>query len=141
MMFQEDDYSDENLYEASYEQSGEFDTPCSHESSMNCASLGMSINGSVNQNNLISSDNAAPLAPINEDITNENVSDAGFSMDHEHNDMFFSCADWETQIKQSQSQDEESDEGVHYMTPRANKRQQKTLEKLFQSAPQPLIES
>jgi len=70
---------------------------------MNCPSLGCSINGSVNQNILISSENSAPLVPIIEDISNENVSDAGFSMDHEHNDMFFSCADWETQIKQSQS--------------------------------------
>lgn len=40
---------------------------------------------------------------IIEDITNEYVSDNDLESTHERDecDMFFSCADWETQVKQS----------------------------------------
>jgi len=40
-------------------------------------------------------------SPIIEDITNEDVSDNDeqSSGDHDEYDMFFSCADWETQVK------------------------------------------
>jgi len=64
---------------------------------------------------------------IIEDITNECLSDNEFEGSHEQEecDMFFSCADWETQIKQSQPT-EETDQG--FQTP-CNKRLFKFMDK------------
>lgn len=49
------------------------------------------------------------VPPTIEEITDEYVSDKDIdsSEDHDQYDMFFSCADWETQIKQSQQTQDE----------------------------------
>jgi len=68
------------------------------------------------------------LPAVIEDLTNEYLSDAEPTEkfeDHD-NDMFFCCADWETQTKHSPHQ--EKKETFEYQTP-VNKRSSKNLEK------------
>lgn len=49
--YENDYYVEQPDYaEPSAEQTGEFESPGSNESSMNCQSLGLSLHGSVNQN-------------------------------------------------------------------------------------------
>lgn len=110
--------------EYSYDQSGEFDQPISHESSM-LASMSSPSMRSLDLQNVEMSKKASilPIEQINEDLNEYNSdSDHQFN-DHEANDMFFSCADWETQIKQTQACGENfSDSDLEEAIPFQNKR-------------------
>lgn len=75
------------------------------------------------------------VPPTIEELTNEDCysdNDYMTSQDQEECDMFFSCADWETQIKSTPQNLESEEPEAGFMTPSApaNKRLSKLMEKM-----------
>jgi hypothetical protein len=112
-------------------ESGEFEPGYSHESSLNFSNMGQLHDTPVFLNGLSHQSSVVPT--IIEEMTNECVSDNDLvsSQDQDEADMFFSCADWETQIKLSQMTYEDAVNQIQeFSTPAPCKRVAKLMEKM-----------
>ena len=81
-----------------------------------------------NSNNFSLAKHTSTLAMISEELFAENSEE---EMQASDDDMFFCCADWETQIKKEfASKNEEFSDVDEYLSPKKNKRQAKAASKV-----------
>jgi len=122
--------------EYTFEQGCDFDEPVSHESSMLSNSF---ASPSLRSQEDSSKKTGQPIEEIEEDL-NEYSSDVDNQSEHqEAHDMFFSCADWETQIQKAHPSGENfSDSDLEESVPFVNKRTSKIISK-FGATPEPAV--